>query len=252
MRRGVKSAPAQGWHLAIRDIRIEYVQTKLGLFWAFLEPLVIAFVFIALRRNGVLEINGLDMPFALFAVCGILIWQSFFDSLMLALSSLQRAGNLIGNYAVAPESLIASMIFRSHFMMIMRLPIILGLATFYGYTDILNIIVFILLMPMAVFAGLALGFLAAPFTLASADLKIAVGVFSRPLMYLSGAIFPLTGGLEIFLYYNPIAIIIENTRLYLIDGRFHDGSAFGFVCVGVVGIFLLASFAFHRTMRAFL
>ncbi len=252
MRRGLTSAPSQGWHLAVRDIRIEYVQTKLGLFWAFIEPLVIAFIFVALRRNGILEINGLNMPFALFAVCGILIWQTFFDSLMLSLTSLQRAGSLIGNYAVAPESLIASMALRSLFMLAMRLPIIIGLTVAFGFFNWANTIIFIFLSPIAMFAGLALGLLIAPFTLASADLKIAVGVISRPLMYLSGAIFPLTGGLEIFRHYNPIAVIIENLRLYLINGQFADASALTIVTLFVIGMYIFAAFAFHRTMRTFL
>ena len=136
---GVSSAPRQGWNLAARDIRIEYVHTKMGLFWAFIEPLAIAGVFIALRSSGSLEVSGLNMPFSLFAVSGILIWQTFFDGMMMSLTSLQRASGLIGNYAMPPESLMMAMVFRSLFLLCMRVPIVLGLAAAQGLLEWQNL-----------------------------------------------------------------------------------------------------------------
>lgn len=251
MRRGLNSAPKQGWRLAARDIRIEYVHTKLGLLWAFLEPLAIALVFIALRSNGAMEINGLVMPYSLFAVCGILIWQTFFDSLMMCLSSLERSSSLVGNYAVPPESLIFAMLYRGLFMLAMRLPIIIGLTAALGLSNFSGIAFFILMSPLAVLMGVALGLFLSPFTLASGDLKLAVGVIARPMLFLSGAIFPLTGSLEIFRHVNPVAVMIENLRSYLVNQQFPDAAAFTSVAICVVALFFAAWFAYHRTMRVF-
>jgi lipopolysaccharide transport system permease protein len=248
---GVKNAPSQGWNLAARDIRIEYIHTKMGLFWAFIEPLAIAGVFIALRSNGSLEVSGLNMPFSLFAVSGILIWQTFFDSLMMSLTSLQRASGLIGNYSMPPESLMMAMVFRSLFLLVMRLPIILGLAAAQGLLEWQNALLFIAMSPICSLGGVALGLFLAPFTLVSGDLKLAVGVIGRPMLYLSGAVFPLTGGLAIFKHGNPIALTIEDLRFCLLSPNLSHVVPLLYVALGILVLSCMSWFAYHRTMRAY-
>ncbi|HAO36741.1 MAG TPA: hypothetical protein DEB28_00605 [Hyphomonas sp.] len=248
---GVSSAPRQGWNLAARDIRIEYVHTKMGLFWAFIEPLAIAGVFIALRSSGSLEVSGLNMPFSLFAVSGILIWQTFFDGMMMSLTSLQRASGLIGNYAMPPESLMMAMVFRSLFLLCMRVPIVLGLAAAQGLLEWQNALLFIAMSPICALGGVAVGLFFAPFTLVSGDLKLAVGVIARPMLYLSGAVFPLTGGLAIFKHGNPVALTIEELRFCLLSPSLSHILPLFYVALGIMALFCVSWFAYHRTMRAY-
>jgi len=251
MKQGLLLAPQQGISLAARDVRIEYVHTKLGLLWAFLEPLAIAAVFVVLRRNGAMSVQEASIPYALYSVCGILIWQSFLDSLLLGLSAIERLKSLAGNYAISPEAFIAAMLYRGIFMLLIRLPIILGVSFFVGAFDWLGVFVFIVLSPVSVFTGLAFGLLLSPFTIASGDLKLAVGVSARPLLFLSGAIFPLSGSLAIFSAVNPIAIIIENLRFFLVEQQFTNGILFASVIVSSLAVFSFAWFAYHRTIRVF-
>jgi len=248
---GLRSAPGQGWGLAARDIRIEYIHTKLGLFWAFIEPLAVAAVFILLKNNGSLEISGLTMPYSLFAVSGILIWQTFFDSMMMSLNSLNRASSLIGNYSVPPESLILAMIYRSLFLLAMRLPIIIGLALAQGMLHWEGALLFSLLYTIPAVGGVTVGIFLAPFTLVSGDLRLAVSVIARPMLYLSGAVFPLTGRLSVFLHWNPIAIVIEELRACLLSPSITHILLLLQVSAGIVVLLLLSWFSYHRTMRTY-
>ena len=63
------------WILAWRDILVRYKQSLLGIAWAMFIPLsmMLVFTFVFTR---VVPLKT-DMPYALFAYCGLLPWQFF-------------------------------------------------------------------------------------------------------------------------------------------------------------------------------
>lgn len=61
-------------HLALRDIRLRYSQTVLGVLWAVLQPLLQALVFsVALGRLVGVPADG--APYGVFVFAGLLPWQ---------------------------------------------------------------------------------------------------------------------------------------------------------------------------------
>lgn len=70
--------------LALRDVKLRYRQTALGITWVVLQPLASCFVF-AIIFGRVARLPSEGVPYLLFVFAGILPW-SFFAS------ALQRAG----------------------------------------------------------------------------------------------------------------------------------------------------------------
>ena len=62
--------------LAWRDIRVRYAQTFLGLFWAFLQPAATLLIFILIFGKAIKVDTG-DVPYPLFALCGMSAWAYF-------------------------------------------------------------------------------------------------------------------------------------------------------------------------------
>ena len=73
------------WLLAMRDVKLRYKQTALGLTWVVLQPLVAALIFAVIFGHfGNLPSDG--NPYLLFVFAGLLSWNYF-------AGALQRAGN---------------------------------------------------------------------------------------------------------------------------------------------------------------
>jgi lipopolysaccharide transport system permease protein len=85
------------WHfrdllvlLMMRDVKLRYKQTALGIVWVILQPLIASLIFaVIFGRFANLPSNGI--PYLLFVFAGMLPWNLF-------AGALQRAGNsLVGD-----------------------------------------------------------------------------------------------------------------------------------------------------------
>ena len=62
--------------LAYRDLRDRYAQTFLGLFWGFVKPVVTISIFTVIFSKG-LKVDTGEIPYPLFAFCGMAAWAYF-------------------------------------------------------------------------------------------------------------------------------------------------------------------------------
>ena len=77
--------------LAVRDIKVRYRQTLLGVAWAVLQPLAFMAIFtLIFARFGRLESEG--VPYPLFSYTALVPWTFFATALALAVNSI--AGNM--------------------------------------------------------------------------------------------------------------------------------------------------------------
>ncbi len=80
--------------LILRDIKLRYKQTLLGVVWVVLQPLLTALLFTVVFGKWLhLESNG--APYMLFAFCGLIPWLVFSQSVQRASSSLVNESNLV-------------------------------------------------------------------------------------------------------------------------------------------------------------
>lgn len=80
--------------LILRDIKLRYKQTLLGVFWVILQPLITALLFtVVFGRWLHVESNG--APYMLFAFCGLIPWLVFSQSVQRASTSLVNESNLV-------------------------------------------------------------------------------------------------------------------------------------------------------------
>jgi lipopolysaccharide transport system permease protein len=82
------------YFLAWRTIRVRYKHTLLGAGWAVAQPLFTLGVF-TLVFSGLAGVPSDGIPYPLFALCGLLPWQLFSQSLGDSSNSLVNSGQLI-------------------------------------------------------------------------------------------------------------------------------------------------------------
>ena len=82
------------YFLVWRDVKVRYKQTALGVAWAILQPLLTVFVF-TLFFHRVAGITTGDIPYALFALSGMVPWLFFANGVTVASTSVVTNVNLV-------------------------------------------------------------------------------------------------------------------------------------------------------------
>lgn len=77
-----------------RDIKIKYKQSLFGISWAIFQPLISILVF-TLIFDKIAKLPSGGVPYPLYSVCGIIVWNYFSQSLQNGTSSLIISRNLI-------------------------------------------------------------------------------------------------------------------------------------------------------------
>lgn len=79
----------------LRDIKVKYKQTVLGFLWAVLQPLLLALTFSFFLGKAIGNSSRLQMPYALFAFSGLVLWGIFSTGLNNAGNSMVANANII-------------------------------------------------------------------------------------------------------------------------------------------------------------
>ena len=96
------------WRLFLRDFSARYRQSVLGYVWAILPALVTTATFTWLNRSHVLPIAGTTLPYPVFVLLGMTVWQLFASGLTNATNSLVGASALITKINFPRETLVIS------------------------------------------------------------------------------------------------------------------------------------------------
>lgn len=239
--------------LAMRDVKLRYRQTALGVIWVVLQPLVTALIFtVVFGRLASLPSDGL--PYLLFAFAGMLPWSLFSQS-------IQRAGNSL----ISDARLISKVYFPR-----MIVPIA---STFAVLVDFAVAAVVMLLLMVYYRTPVGWPLLLLP-VLVAATLLVAVGVslwlsalsvqyrdfvyvlpfLTQAWMYVSPVAYStslIPDRWRVVYALNPMVGIIEGFRWSLLGhGTFSPEYLAAALAMAVV-FFISGAFVFHRVERVF-
>ncbi len=77
-----------------RDVKVKYKQAALGILWAILQPLVMMIMFTIIFSKA-LHVNSDGIPYPVFAISGLLIWNIFSSGLLSSANSMVNNANII-------------------------------------------------------------------------------------------------------------------------------------------------------------
>ena len=77
-----------------RDVKVKYKQAALGILWAILQPLIMMVMF-TLIFSKALNVSSDGIPYPVFALSGLLIWNIFSNGLLNSANSMVSNANII-------------------------------------------------------------------------------------------------------------------------------------------------------------
>lgn len=239
--------------LMIRDVRLRYKQTALGVIWVILQPLISSLIFAVIFGRFAGLPSG-DVPYLLFVFAGILPWNLFS-------MALGRAGNsLIGDARLISKVYFPRMLIpvaSSGAVLVdfaVALIVMFVLMVLFRWSITLNILVlpFLLALTLLITVGMSLFFSA--LNVYYRDFMFALPFLIQVWMYASPVVYDASlvpAQWQVIYSLNPMVGVINGFRWALLGtGDFPALPLFLSVIVGTA-IFIISAFIFQRVERSF-
>jgi lipopolysaccharide transport system permease protein len=206
------------WFLALRDLKVRYKQTALGVAWAVIQPLFTMLVF-SVFFGALAKIPSDGVPYPLFVLVGLLPWQLFAYALTQSSNSLVAEQRVITKVyfprLVVPLASVVSGLADLAVAFVLVLLFLVG----YGVTPSWNLLAVPLLVLFALATALAVGLWLAALNVQFRDVRYTVPFLTQIWMFLTPVAYPSSLVPEAYrpLYgLNPMAGVVEGFRWALL------------------------------------
>ena len=240
------------YQMTRRDLLLRYKQTVMGFGWAIFMPLVNTAVFsVIFTRVAPLQT---DLPYPLFAYCGLLAWNFSASSLRFAVTSLTSNASLVTKVYFPREIFPISAVAVSIVDFAVGSTVLIGLMIYYRVTPTAAVLALPLVLLVHIILTLAISLLLAMANLFYRDVKYLFELVLTIWMFLTAVLYPVgqVGGMTgRMMAINPMTPILEAYRDVLLRGRLPDPASFLITAaVSVVALFV-AWIVFHRAEYEF-
>ena len=176
--------------LVIRDLKVRYRSSILGIAWSWLNPLLMMVVYTLLFTVFLQNRDIAHYP--VFVLCGLLPWNFFQDSIIQSTTSIVGNAHLIKKVYFPREVLPISVVLSNLVNFLIALPVffILAYATGARMTWAIVILPVTLLIQVMLMTGL--GFLLATLNVFFRDTQIMLGVLMLAWFFLTPVFYPIS------------------------------------------------------------
>lgn len=245
------------WELIKRDITGRYSGSFFGLLWSFFNPLLMLAVYTLAFR----ELLGMRWPnmesgadFSLMIFCGMIAHSLISECIMRAPTVVVSQSNLVKRVVFPVAILPCVMVVSALFNAVLSIMVLLIFVLISQHA--LHATVLYLPLIYAPFVVLLIGvsWLMASLGVFIRDVTQVAGVISAVLMFLSPVFYPASTLKEPFrqwIDFNPLTLVIEQTRRTVLFGQQPDWHAIGIYSVVAVAVLLFGYAWFQRTRDGF-
>ncbi len=238
------------FNITLRQIKVRYKQSVLGISWAILRPLSMMAIFtVVFSKFAKVPTDGI--PYPIFSYCALLPWTFFTASLNAGVSSMVANSNLIKQIYFPREIFPISSILAGLFDFIIASVIFIGMMVFYKIElTPAALYVFPLLLIMIVFS-LVLSLFLSAFNVYYRDVGHAVPFLLQLLMFAAPVVYSVSSVPEKYRFVymlNPLAVIIDGFRRTVILGMAPD-KIFTLTAVVSVSVMFIFSYWYFKKVE---
>ena len=235
----------------LRDIKLRYKQTGLGIAWAVLQPLLTMVIF-TVFFGGLAKIPSDGMPYPLFVLAALLPWTLFADGLTRSTTSMVTNANIMTKVYFPRLIMPLSSIISPLVDFAVSFIILIAMMIYYGVAPTIHIVFLPLFLLLALGTSLGVGLWLSALNVKYRDFQytvpflIQIWMFASPVVYSSSLV---PASLRIWYGLNPMAGVIEGFRWALLGTG--TPSAMVLVSVGMVIVLLVSGMFYFRRMEQY-
>ena len=214
------------WRLFVRNWSARYKQSFLGYAWALIMPFIAIGTFMFLNRAGILNIEATDIPYPLFALIGLTVWQVFATGLNSGCMSLVSSGSMIAKINFPVEALVFASVAQAIFDFIVKFVLILVAFMLFRIIPSWGIILFPIAVIPILILTLGLSLLGALVNGVLRDTANLVTLCTTFLMFLTPVLYPISDKKSYIFKFNPLSSLINAPRDLIVHGKITDPISF--------------------------
>jgi len=232
-----------------RDFFAIYKQSLIGIFWAFIVPIISVGTFILLNRSGVFNFGEIEVPYPIYAILGMAFWQLFSTGLIATSNSLVKASSMLVKINFSKKSLVISSAAQSLIAFMVQLVLVVILFFSYDVSPSIKFILLPFFMIPIILLTLGFGFIFSLFNSVVRDIGNALSVFMTFLMFLTPVLYakPKIGALAPLTKFNPLYYLISIPRELILKGTMGEWKGYLISVAISVLVFFVGLAIFHLT-----
>lgn len=239
--------------LALKEVRVRYKQSVLGVGWAVLQPFALMVVFTTVFSRF-LRVESEGVPYPVFSYVALVPWTFFSSSLSFAVPSVVHNMSLVTKIYFPREIFPLAAIGGCFVDFCVAGTIVAGLMAYYRVELTWTAVYLPLLVVLQAMVALGVALLAAAINVFFRDIRFIVPLVTQVWMYASPVVYPLSEVPERFRPYyllNPMAGIIDGYRRALLHGQPPDVGALAIAAGMALGLLAVGYLFFKRVEMTF-
>ena len=255
--------------LVVKNIKLQYRNSALGILWSFLQPLLTMIVLSVVFSNLFGKDSSKVVNYPVYLLAGRLLYEFFTQSTKRAMKSVRKNASIIKKVYVPKYIYPLSMVLSTFVTFVISLTVLAGVILFfkiinYNPVDLSFNIVFAA-FPVAVLLVLSLGvgMILCTLNVFFKDIENLYDVFTLLLFYLTPIVYTIDrlgfseGSWQAqLLKINPLYGIIEAFRAAVLHGprfmSFFDSTAFIYSTVFAFGCLFIGLILFNKNQDKFI
>lgn len=227
MTRDLAGSRELAWRLFVRNVRARYRQSALGYAWVLVPPVAGTALFAFLRGSGVFQVSDTGVPYVLFLMTGLVLWQTFAEAAQAPLRMVSQSRELLARVKFPREALILAGVAETLLTFLVRCALLAAMLAWYGHMPSPQAWLFPVGALMLILAGTAMGLVLVPVGILYQDVEQGLAVtlpfwmVLTPVLYPPPPAWPATLTMTV----NPVGPLLDSARSWLLGGAAdHAGS----------------------------
>lgn len=237
--------------LALRDVKLRYRQTALGVVWVVLQPLIAAgifsFVFGKLAKMPSLP----GIPYFVFTYAGLLLWNAFSSTLGKTSGCLLSNSNLVSKVYFPRLALPLSTVFSTLIDFGVASALMIVMMVIYHIVPGAAVLLLPVWLLLALMLALGIGLYASALMVSYRDVQFVLPVVTNFVMYASPIFYLVSLKYKTLFGFNPLTGLLEAFRWSLLRGPAPAWNIVAYAAAVAVIVFVLGAFSFKKMERKF-
>lgn len=241
------------YFLTLRDLKVRYKQTAIGVAWALIQPVLAVAIFTVIFGHFAKMPSG-HVPYPIFAFTAVLPWTYFAEAVRRSSTGLVSDSELIRKVffprLIVPLASVVSPLvdFAVGFLVLM------ALFAWYGVVPTPHIILLPVFLLVAATLALSIGLWLGPLGVRFRDVTHALPFLIQVWLYASPVAYPITIVPErwrLLYSLNPMVGVIEGFRWVLLGAEHPDLRAIAISCLFIMASLIGGLIYFRKMERSF-
>jgi lipopolysaccharide transport system permease protein len=243
----VARAKDLAWRLTVRDFKGQYRQSILGVFWAFITPVMNTIVWIFLNASGAVKLADTGIPYPVYVFTGTMLWAILLESINMPLQQTNASKSIMSKINFPKEALLMSGLYKIFFNTLIKLAILMVALFAMGVLPTMQLLFLPIAFAGIVLFGFTIGMLITPVGMLYNDIGRAIPMLMQFLMYLSPVVYTVSGDgiLAKLVTINPLTALITTGRSALTGLPFEYLQYFGILSL-IMALFFFVGWFFYR------